>query len=106
MNITVKTIAATTNEPIDDLYRFTKKQLLKLASSAIGKPVTVNFNQEEVVGEVVSAEVTNGKLVITANIKTDPSGLYLVPGFQYPAYKSITYGLVHNPQDKTLKKIA
>ena len=95
-------IAATMNEAED---RFTESALEKLAESAVGVPVTMNFDANKIIGKVNAAKVTKQGLEISASLSEDFSGMFLVPGYQLPDYKSVTFGIVAAPQDKTLPKI-
>lgn len=99
----IKTIAATTNETEDP---FSKEDLQKLADTANGCPVLLDFNEEWVVGRIIFASVTTEGLEITAEIDDIHLGMnYLVPGYIHPETKSVCYGLVQNAQDLTLSEI-
>lgn len=100
MNINV--IAATTNESEDS---FSPSALIQLAKSSIGVPVTLGFDQKKVIGKVDYARVTEKGLEISASVSHDISGMYLVPGYKSDDYKTVTFGAIIEPKDKSLPKI-
>jgi len=98
----IKTISATTSEPDNP---FTVDELKKLALSAPGVPICVDFDQSKPVGKVTAAEVVGDQLHITAIITVDCSGKYLVPGYELPTFKSVCYWITDYPLDKSIDAI-
>lgn len=100
----IKALTATINEPKNS---FTAENLQKFADTAVGAPITIDFDNNSCVGTIFSATVTDRGLevmgVVDGNIESPY--LYLVPGFTLPAYKIITFGLTPHPCDSTLSKI-
>jgi len=99
-----KTVAATLNNCIGG-DAFTLEQLEKLAASAPCVPVIENFNNDKKVGCVISAQVDDGKLIIDVDMRVDPHGRYIVPGYTVPDYRTMSFGLVDKPADQSLQEI-
>ena len=120
----VTAMAATTETESDGIH-FTSKALYHLAETAKSKPVTNSFDFEDVVGIVLSAKVVEGSLMVefeiydsfVATLKKDGDSFYLCPAFLMKNEVFTTsscfvddldcvgFGIVDNPQDKTLTKI-
>jgi hypothetical protein len=72
----LKTTIATT-EPFDNCggqMAFTDDDLIRMADSASGVPVTVDFNRDQIIGHVVRGEVVEGQLVCEIEIDEKPFG--------------------------------
>ena len=100
------TIASTNNTGFKS---FTNENLQQLAASCEGSPVLLGFDIEEPVGEVYSAEVVNGKLVVEAyigdNYKWILKNMYAVVGYRMPDHRLESVGIVFEPEDKSLLRI-
>lgn len=120
----ITAMAATTETESEGIH-FTTEALYQLAKTAISKPVTNSFDFEDVVGIVLSASVIDESLVIEVDIdnsffsKTQKTSIdfYLCPAFLIKNkvfaaegcfvddLECVGFGIVDNPQDKTLTKI-
>lgn len=120
----ITAIAATTETESDGIH-FTSKALYQLAETAKSKPVTNSFDFEDVVGIVLSAKVVKESLIIDVDvydsflseIRNTVSSFYLCPAFLIKNkvfaadccfvddLECVGFGIVANPQDKTLTKI-
>lgn len=120
----IKAIAATTETQSNGIH-FTCKALYQLAETAKSKPVTNSFDFEDVVGIVLSASVIDESLIIEVDIydsfiskiKDTGSSFYLCPAFLIKSeifttsscfvddLECVGFGIVDNPQDRTLTKI-
>lgn len=93
-------VVASTLEKGD--YPCTKDNLVSLAKTANGVPITLNFKEDEVIGKVQYAWVQLDRLFCKVDI--DPvytnKQLYLVPGYIIPDYRLITLGLTDKPLDR------
>ena len=117
-------MAATTETESDGIH-FTTEALYQLAETAKSKPVTNSFDFEDVVGIVLSAKVVKESLIIDVDvydsflseIRNTVSSFYLCPAFLMKNevfttsscfvddLECVGFGIVANPQDKTLTKI-
>ena len=83
--IKIKATLATT-EPfihLDKTMSFSQDDLCRMADTAAGLPITVDFNLDEVVGFIISAEVVESKLLCDIELKYKPFNgreCFLVPG--------------------------
>ena len=120
----ITAMAATTETESDGIH-FTSKALSALAETAKSKPVTNSFDFEDVVGIVLSAKVVKESLIIDVDvydsflseIRNTVSSFYLCPAFLIKNkvfaadccfvddLECVGFGIVANPQDKTLTKI-
>lgn len=125
--IRYSTVAATCNkvfENWDGTSEFTDEAILQLAKTAPGNLILYDFNQEKVIGRIISANNNEGSLVIEADIveKIKINKLHrIVPGFivdmdewgedsqglhrKIQNVKSSAYGLTENPIEKDLPEI-
>ncbi|WP_067986156.1 hypothetical protein [Neptuniibacter pectenicola] len=79
-------VTIATTDPFENWGKqmaFSVSDLERMASTAEGVPVTVDFNRDRVIGRVFSAEVSEGKLVAEVEIKEKPFGDE--PSFVVPA---------------------
>ena len=100
--------------------KFTNEAITQLAATAAGKPVFIDFNEENQVGHIISAQNKNGELVVLFNV----SAKYIIVESQrlVPAFivhkdewnnenriiknvESISYGLTCEPTERNLPKI-
>lgn len=120
----ITAVAATTETESEGIH-FTCKALYQLAETAKSKPVTNSFDFEDVVGIVLSAKVVKESLIIDVDvydsflseIRNTVSSFYLCPAFLIKNkvfaadccfvgdLECVGFGIVANPQDKTLTKI-
>ncbi len=120
----ITAMAATTETESEGIH-FTTEALYQLAETAKSKPVTNSFDFEDVVGIVLSASVIDESLIIEVDIydsfiskiKDTGSSFYLCPAFLIKNkvfaadccfvddLECVGFGIVANPQDKTLTKI-
>ena len=120
----ITAVAATTETESEGIH-FTPETLYQLAETAKSKPVTNSFDFEDVVGIVLSAKVVKESLIIDVDvydsfiskIKDTGSSFYLCPAFLIKNkvfaaegcfvddLECVGFGIVDNPQDKTLTKI-
>lgn len=98
----IEVIAATINETDQP---FTLEQLQKLSDTATGVPIYSNFDEKKQLGKVIRSCVADEKLMILVEMKEDPSGYFIVPGYIHPEFKCVCFGLTDNPADKTLEPI-
>lgn len=123
--VMIITAMAATTETESDGIHFTSKALSALAETAKSKPVTNCFDFEDVVGIVLSAEVVEDSLMVEFEIydsfllalKKDGDSFYLCPAFLIKSeifttsscfvddLDCVAFGIVDNPQDRTLTKI-
>jgi len=97
----IKAISATLNN-------FTLENLISLAESAEGVPISNNFNNFiPLIGYVLSAKVVDGKLIVIGNLINDQDidHLFLVPGFLIPDHISKEYAITNKPVDSSLPPI-
>ncbi len=120
----ITAMAATTETESEGIH-FTTEALYQLAETAKSKPVTNSFDFEDVVGIVLSAKVVKESLIIDVDvydsflseIRNTVSSFYLCPAFLIKNkvfaadccfvddLECVGFGIVANPQDKTLTKI-
>ena len=120
----ITAMAATTETESEGIH-FTTEALYHLAETAKSKPVTNSFDFEDVVGIVLSAKVVKESLIIDVDvydsflseIRNTVSSFYLCPAFLIKNkvfaadccfvddLECVGFGIVANPQDKTLTKI-
>ncbi len=120
----ITAMAATTETESEGIH-FTTEALYQLAETAKSKPVTNSFDFEDVVGIVLSAKVVKESLIIDVDvydsflseIRNTVSSFYLCPAFLIKNkvfaadccfvddLECVGFGIVANPQDKTLNKI-
>lgn len=120
----ITAVAATTETESEGIH-FTTEALYQLAETAKSKPVTNSFDFEDVVGIVLSAKVVKESLIIDVDvydsflseIRNTVSSFYLCPAFLIKNkvfaadccfvddLECVGFGIVANPQDKTLTKI-
>ena len=120
----ITAMAATTETESEGIH-FTTEALYQLAETAKSKPVTNCFDFEDVVGIVLSAEVVKDSLMVDfeiydsflSTLKKDGNSFYLCPAFLIKNkvfaadccfvddLECVGFGIVANPQDKTLTKI-
>lgn len=120
----ITAMAATTETESEGIH-FTTEALYQLAETAKSKPVTNSFDFEDVVGIVLSAKVVKEFLIIDVDvydsflseIRNTVSSFYLCPAFLIKNkvfaadccfvddLECVGFGIVANPQDKTLTKI-
>ncbi len=120
----ITAMAATTETESEGIH-FTTEALYQLAETAKSKPVTNSFDFEDVVGIVLSAKVVKESLIIDVDvydsflseIRNTVSSFYLCPAFLIKNkvfaadccfvddLECVGFGVVANPQDKTLTKI-
>lgn len=65
---------------------FTDDDLMQMAGTAKGVPITLEFNQDEVLGSIASAEYKNEQLCCTFDLKERPFGdepTFIVPAVKY-----------------------
>ena len=81
----IKSVIATT-KPFENhglQMNFSTEDLQRMADTAAGTPVTVNFNEDNRIGNIVSADVIDDRLICEIDIKQKPFGdspSFLVPG--------------------------
>jgi hypothetical protein len=108
MKITVK---VATTETASKSVHFDRNALLMLENTAIGTPVTENFDFDKKVGAVLSAKLQEDGLFVECEIKEgvldklNPLKVYLAPAFTLPDFKCFGFGLTTNPADITLPHI-
>ena len=120
----ITAMAATTETESEGIH-FTTEALYQLAETAKSKPVTNSFDFEDVVGIVLSAKVVKESLIIDVDvydsflseIRNTVSSFDLCPAFLIKNkvfaadccfvddLECVGFGIVANPQDKTLTKI-
>ena len=120
----ITAMAATTETESEGIH-FTTEALYQLAETAKSKPVTNSFDFEDVVGIVLSAKVVKESLIIDVDvydsflseIRNTVSSFYLCSAFLIKNkvfaadccfvddLECVGFGIVANPQDKTLTKI-
>lgn len=100
------TIASTNNT---GARSFTLENLHQLADSCDGTPVILGFDQEKPIGEVMSAEVVDGKLVVEAYIGDQYvwvlKNMFAVPGYTMPDHLLQAVGITFDPEDDSLPRI-
>jgi len=99
--------------------KFSKKAMVKMVAKLPGKLVTLDFNNEIIIGEIISAKIINDKAIIQADIeeKFINCGRNIVPAYNVikatskknnKGVERITYydvdpiccGLTLNPSEK------
>lgn len=89
-NILVSCISATTktiprDTPNFHSIAFTEANLIKICKDINSDrriPITVNFDNNRITGEVIYGEVINMQLKIIAKISIEIPSCYIVPGFK------------------------
>ena len=106
--------AETASSNIDqDKDQFSKEQLNEISKAAIGKPITVDFNPDNVVGKIISSGVKDDKVFIKGVINKNLSGMFIVPGGpierenngKLVEFHADIFGCVKTPTDSSLNSI-
>ena len=83
------TTVLATKEPFEfygKTMRFTEDDLVRMAKSASGVPISLKWEPHELLGVIKSAEYKNEQLWCTFDLKRRPFGkkpTFIVPGTQY-----------------------
>lgn len=87
------------------LSGFTLVQLGKLADTAVGVPVRIEFDMLEPIGEITGAHVMKDALYVEVSLNDDflvEFGRYVIPGYMSPEYRCFAFGMTYSPEDGTL----
>lgn len=86
--------------------------LSEIARQARGVPVTVDFDETQVVGLVSDAEVSNSELRVSGTLNAEiveaVREMFLVPGLlvnESDVIRPFAFGLTKHPVDKTITKV-
>lgn len=104
----IRATVATTQplEVMGEAHQITRQRLRQMCAAAPGVSICADFNQDQVIGVVLSAHVRANTLVVDAELCIDAlPGKFLVPGVVIPSFSVFCFGTTDHPCNHTLPPI-